>query len=323
MTAHRKELLDSVMTLPSDRMGWRLPLAESKDAPTLPRDLRKMTERQRQSLLQHLQTLPLQDLRRRLDKVHAMQSEAHQHLRYYGTNTAHSLSVANLTIMDETLSRAIEFVEDGALEQEAAEGPSSKYDVREPAWQHKSWVLAAPDEAPVGQQAKPAISRKAIESKYGVRHDDSGYESWRPLETELEEAAPFVDFSPSNHLSKIVSLFFHDADAKKNGVAFIRMKKSDSMQPAQFAKNVKKEIVSGYYGSAEYYHELNADEDDPERRDINSRGADASEKLAQWTEKNLTVTAEKIVSPTSGLPGVRVRVDPPHDKWPGVKNGPK
>lgn len=198
--------------------------------------------------------------------------------------------------------------------------------VNRPAWvesvmtlpsDRKGWRVPSKE---LVEQTRPVISRAALEAKYGVRHDDAGYDSWR-----LAEAAPFVDFSPSNHLSKLVSLFFHDADAKKNGVAFIRMKKSDSMsmQLAQFAKNVKKEIVSGYYGSAEYYHELNADEDDPERRDLNSRGAYESEKLAQWTEKNLTVTAEKIVSPKTGLPGVRVRVDPPHDKWPGVKNGPK
>lgn len=320
MSVSRSKLLDSVMTLPSDRMGWRLPLAESKDAPTLPRDLRKMTERQRQALLQHLQTLPLPDLRRRLDKVHSMQSEAHQHLLFYGTNTAHQLSVANLTIMDETLSRAIEFVEDEALEQESKEGAMSKYDVREPAWQHASWALPAPDAAPVPQQTRPAISRKAIESKYGVRHDDAGYESWRPLEVVgLDEAAPFVDFSPSNHLSKVIEMLFHDADAKKNGVVFIRMKKSDSMVPEQFAKNVKKEITSAYYGEAEYFRERNADEQDPKLRDTNARRAERAEFLALWTQKNVTVTCEKVVSPKSGLPGVRVRVVPPHDKWTGAK----
>lgn len=171
-----KSLISELKTLPQDRATWRLTEGKAV-APVLPRDLRKMTERQRQETQQYLQTLPLQELRRRHDAVHAQQSEAHQHQRYYGTNTSHSQAVANLEVMDDLLRRAIEFVEDTALAKDTA--LSDKYDIKEPAWQYKNWALPTPDDAPAPHKQKPAIAAHAIESKYGIDIGVGTYAKWR------------------------------------------------------------------------------------------------------------------------------------------------
>ena len=160
--------LNEVMTLPQDRDNWRIDpmrrmgLVENTGAPTLPRDLRKMTERQRQSMQQYLQTQTVEDLRRRLDAVHSLQAETHQRARHYGTNETQERTTGNLQIMDRMLNRAIEYLEDAFLEDPDED---AKVSVREPAWQDPSWVLPSPDEAPVGQQEPTVVARVAVPKK--------------------------------------------------------------------------------------------------------------------------------------------------------------
>lgn len=136
------------MELPWERDSWKAPsrLEEARDIPPeLPTDLRRMSERQRVDLYNYFTRIPLQELKRRHDVVHAQQSEMHQHLRYYGKNSSYERAVANLAILDDMYRRVIE-----VLEEKYEEVIAKKFGVeRERNFNYRSWTLPQPDPEPV------------------------------------------------------------------------------------------------------------------------------------------------------------------------------
>lgn len=158
------------LSLPSDKNSWRHAkktlLVEGKTPPELPVDLRRMSERQRIQLYNYLGSLSLQELKRRHDVIHSQQSEAHQHLRYYGKNSSYDRTVANLEVLDKMYQSLIE-----VKTEEYEEMLSSKYGMEnEKAFSYPSWVLPNPDKKPIDLKTDyegVVVAGTAIGGNYG------------------------------------------------------------------------------------------------------------------------------------------------------------
>ena len=149
--------------IPSDRDSWRLPkkaksLTEAK-GPELPTRLKRMTEKQRLELFNYLVGLPLQELKRRHDVIHSGQSEVHQHLRYYGSNSSLETAKENLEVMDDFYRRASEIVDEQYNEMMA-----TKYGMKTTAaWDYNAWGLPHADPRPESLPTEGGIVTGGIE----------------------------------------------------------------------------------------------------------------------------------------------------------------
>jgi hypothetical protein len=151
-------------SIPSDRSSWRLPkkaesLTEGTKAPALPTQLKRMSEKDRLELFNYLVALPLQELKRRHDVIHSNQSEVHQHLRRYGSNSSLETAKENLEVMDDFYRRASEIVS-----EQYDEVLSQKYGMKTtPAWDYHSWGLPHADPRPETMSTEGGIVTGGIE----------------------------------------------------------------------------------------------------------------------------------------------------------------
>lgn len=162
-----------------------------------------------------------------------------------------------------------------------------------PGWQRSNFLQSVHDQARRGR----ALSPKQLAVIEKIEKDQGG----RPQKAGPPHGAIPFGLKQYGHEKKEVEAVLNAL--REHGAAKVYDPKGILSANKQLQDHMIRELGTDFWGQAEYYAERNADEDDPEKHDENSRIREAAEKAAHEMDKaHLSVKVEGQVTVVSVHP---------------------